>query len=70
MPVLSHAIAPFEMFMTEWERLGEQHILLRPWMKIGLDWATKYYIRMDDTEAYIVAMCKLLNRPLTALLRP
>lgn len=56
-PVLSRAIASFEMFMTEWEKLGEQYEALRPWTDIGLKWAKKYYIRMDDTNAYVIAMC-------------
>ncbi|KAF8489262.1 hypothetical protein F5888DRAFT_1808916 [Russula emetica] len=55
-PVLSRAISSSEMFMTEWEKLGEQHEMLRPWMEIGLRWAKKYYIRMDDTDAYVVTM--------------
>lgn len=61
-PVLSRAIINFEMLMSEWERIAEQHECLKPWIKIGLHWATKYYIRMDDTEAYVVAMCKFVNR--------
>jgi hypothetical protein len=57
-PVLSRAISNFEMFMTEWERLGEQHEMLQPWTEIGLRWAKKYYTRMDDTDAYVITMCK------------
>lgn len=56
-PVLSHAIASFEMLMTEWEKLGEQHSKLRPWTEVGLKWAKKYYNRMDDTKAYVITMC-------------
>ena len=56
-PVLSRAISNFEMFMTEWEKLGEQHEMLRPWTEIGLRWAKKYYTRMDDTDAYVITMC-------------
>ncbi|KAF8264712.1 hypothetical protein EI94DRAFT_1543448, partial [Lactarius quietus] len=55
-PVLSHAIISFKMFMTELEELGEQHKILKPWMKIGLHWATKYYIRMNDTDVYVMMM--------------
>jgi len=66
-PVLSRAIASFEMLMTEWERLGDQYHVLKPWTEIGLRWAKKYYVRMDDTEAYVVTMCKF-NRRFTALL--
>jgi hypothetical protein len=49
------------MFMTDWERLAAQHELLRPWTEIGLQWAKKYYKRMDDTDAYVVTMCKSWN---------
>ena len=59
--VLLHAIIYFEMLMTEWESLGEQHEVLKPWMEISLRWATKYYIKMDDTNIYIVTMCKFSN---------
>jgi hypothetical protein len=61
-PVLSRAISSFEMFMTEWENYGKQHKTLRLWTEIGLRWATKYYIRMDDTDAYVVTMCQSSNR--------
>ncbi len=67
MPVLSHAIINFEKFMTEWEILGEKHKILKPWTDIGLRWARKYYIRMDDTEAYVLTMCKLICCLITAL---
>jgi hypothetical protein len=56
--VLSRGIIHFEMFMTELEKLGAQHRVLKPWMEIGLCWATKYYIQMDDTDVYVVMMCK------------
>jgi len=46
------------MLMTDWEDLAKQYELLEPWINIGLQWATKYYIRMDDTDAYVVTMCK------------
>ena len=57
-PVLSFAITSFEKLMTEWETLAERHEILRPWVEIGLRWAKKYYIRMDDTIVYVVTMCK------------
>ena len=66
-PVLSRTIGYFEMFMTELENLGEQHSVLRPWTGIALHWATKYYIRMDDTDAYVITMCKFSNWYVTAL---
>jgi len=46
--------------MTEWEILSKKYVILKPWTDIGVCWATKYYIRMDDTEAYILTMCKLV----------
>jgi hypothetical protein len=57
-PVLSHAISNFEMLMAEWENISEQHPVLKPWTDTGLEWATKYYIRMDETEAYVISMCE------------
>ena len=66
-PVLSRAIVYFEMFMTELENLGEQHKVLKPWTEIGLRWAIKYYIRMDDTDAYVISMCKFSIWYVTAL---
>jgi len=44
MPVLSRAIIEFKKFMTAWERLGKTHRVLKPWMDIGVKWATKYYV--------------------------
>ena len=67
-PVLLRAISDFEMFMTEWEKLGAQHEILKFWMEIGLDWAKKYYIRMDETDAYVVTMCKFYARYVAALI--
>jgi len=60
MPVLSRATINFEKFMMEWEILSKKYMILKPWMDIGVRWVTKYYIRMDDTEAYILTMCKLV----------
>src|SRR6266581_6097255 len=68
-PILSHAIPNFEMFMTEWESLRVDCPELKFWTEIGLHWAKKYYIRMDDTDAYVIAMCKFhtgYGTPLTA----
>jgi hypothetical protein len=58
-PVLSGAIPTFKLFMTQWENIGKKFQNLKPWTDIGLKWANKYYNRMDDTRAYIVAMCEL-----------
>ena len=56
MPVLSSTVAIFELFMTQWEELGQNFPKLRPWINIGLKWARRYYNLMDDTDAYIVTM--------------
>jgi len=58
-PVLSGAIPAFEMFMTAWEQLGRDHPRLSQWTDIGIQWATTYYKKMDDSSAYVIAMCEL-----------
>ena len=59
MPILSGTIPALELFMMAWEQLGEKHPCLARWIKVGIEWATKYYSKMDQTRAYIVAMCQL-----------
>ena len=59
-PVLSGSIPAFEVFMATWEKLAERNEHLKPWIDIGLEWATKYYKQMDHTNAYIISMCKSL----------
>jgi len=56
-PILSGAIPAFEQFMTKWEVLANRHPHLKPWVDVGLQWATMYYAHMDGTCAYIVTMC-------------
>lgn len=60
LPVLAGAIPAFELFMTNWEKLGRDYPRFKNVVKNGLYWAYKYYARMDRTQAYIVAMCKLI----------
>ncbi|EDQ99992.1 uncharacterized protein LACBIDRAFT_334583 [Laccaria bicolor S238N-H82] len=55
-PVLSGTIPAFKMFMTAWEQLGTAHPRLARWTDIGIDWATTYYKKMDDSPAYVIAM--------------
>jgi hypothetical protein len=57
-PILSGAIPAFEMFMTTWEKLSQENRHLEEFIQKGLDWAYKYYTRMDRTRAYIIAMRK------------
>jgi hypothetical protein len=58
MPILSGAIYSFELFMTTWENIVRDYPHLEKYVKPGLDWAYKYYGRMDRTRAYIISMCK------------
>jgi len=44
--------------MTALEEYGMHLPCLKPILDEGLAWATTYYNRMDNTKAYIIAMCK------------
>jgi hypothetical protein len=57
-PLLSGAIPAFELFMTRWEKLQKERPRLKRFIDNGLEWAYKYYKRMDRTRAYVIAMCK------------
>jgi hypothetical protein len=56
-PVLSGAILLFEMFMTCWEELAAENECMQPLVKAGLEAANKFYLWMDHTSSYIIAMC-------------
>jgi len=56
--ILSGAIPSFELFMSQWEKLSEEHFNPKAWTDIRLKWATKYYKQMDDTNAYVISMCE------------
>ena len=60
MPVLSGAVPSFEIFITWWEKLCTTYPELKPWVDVRLRWAKKYYTCMDNTNAYVIAMCELL----------
>lgn len=55
-PILSNVIPAFEMLMSAWEKLGEKRENLKRFTNVGVEWAVKYYNRMDLTKAYVVAM--------------
>jgi hypothetical protein len=57
-PVLAGTIPSFERFMTSWEKLAKkpENKHLAPAIKVGLKFAYKYYKKMDDTIAYVLAM--------------
>jgi hypothetical protein len=57
-PVLAGVIPAFEIFLTKWEKLAVKKPHLKPWIDEGLVWATKYYRRLDSSDAYVIAMCK------------
>ena len=56
--ILSGSIPAFEMFMTAWKQLGKKHPQLERWTSIGIEWAKKYYTKMDKTDAYVIVMCE------------
>jgi hypothetical protein len=57
-PVLSDVVPAFKLFMTAWEMLGKKHLHPAPFMQVSVEWAVKYYERMDLSKVYIVAMGK------------
>lgn len=59
-PVLAGAVPTFERFMSRWERLSLAQPHLAPAINAGLEVAYKYYKQMDNTTAYIIAMCMCL----------
>ena len=67
-PVLAGVIPVFEIFMTKWETLAAKRVWLKPFIDEGLRWAKKYYVRLDNTTAYIVAMCKCISIMRTSLI--
>jgi hypothetical protein len=58
LPRLGSAVPCFELFMSAWETMGTKNPRVAPWIDVGLKWVTQYYKCMDDTRAYVIAMCK------------
>jgi hypothetical protein len=56
-PVLAGVIPSFERFVTSWELLAKKNPHLRTAINTGLMFANKYDKMMDDTCAYLIAMC-------------
>jgi len=56
-PRLGCTVLTFELVMTAWENLANGTPCLQPYLSVDLEWAKKYYVQMDNTHAYIVAMC-------------
>lgn len=44
--------------MTLWEKVSQSNKRLTYFIDIGLHWAGIYYNRMDNTQAYVIAMRK------------
>ena len=68
-PVLCGAIPTLEMLMTSWERMHIDHpraAAIKHHTDIALYWATKYYNKMDETDAYVISMCTLPLLSLTS----
>ncbi|KAJ6467257.1 ribonuclease H-like domain-containing protein, partial [Mycena sanguinolenta] len=59
-PILAGAIPAFELFMTSWKAMLDDVDLqvenIRNFIHPGLAIAKKYYNRMGETDAYIIAM--------------
>ncbi|KAG5649092.1 hypothetical protein H0H81_006365 [Sphagnurus paluster] len=55
-PTLSSVIPQFELFMMSLEELRKATPSLKEITDVGILWATKYYLRMDNSRAYAVAM--------------
>ena len=56
-PILAGTLPAFEIFLTKLETLAKVKPRLKNFIEEGLTFAKKYYRGMDDTGAYIVAMC-------------
>ncbi|KAG2086970.1 uncharacterized protein F5147DRAFT_588347, partial [Suillus discolor] len=55
LPVLCGTIIIFEQFIAKWKSLQNSQPHLKPFLDIGLQWAQKYYDRMQS-DTYIIAM--------------
>ena len=62
-PVLCDTIPAFEEFMTEWEDIKDDTPRLKKYIEPRLECVYKYYVRMDDTQAYIITMRMCLLCP-------
>ncbi|TFY62002.1 hypothetical protein EVJ58_g4140 [Rhodofomes roseus] len=56
MPLLVEVVPLFELFMQDWEQQARVKPQYRQAIKGGLKLAAKHYKKMDDTDAYVLAM--------------
>jgi hypothetical protein len=55
--MLSGVLPSFKMLMTRWEKLAQDVQALEKYIKPGLKKAYEYYNHIDETKAYVIAMC-------------
>ncbi|TFK58783.1 hypothetical protein BDN72DRAFT_781593, partial [Pluteus cervinus] len=55
-PVLAGVVPTFEVTMTALERLGQQNPQLTRYTDVAVEYFKKYYNRLDNTPAYVIAM--------------
>jgi hypothetical protein len=60
-PVLSSAIGIFEIFISQWKELSQDHKHLTPIIKSGFEWVEKFYQEMGRTNTYIVTRGEFLT---------
>ena len=59
-PSLIYALPYFEAFMSKLEHLGKEYPIIKPWTKLAEQKATKYYRKMDETDAHVMAICTFI----------
>lgn len=57
-PVLAGTIPTLERLMDGLETLAAEQPHLEPAIAAGLESAIKYYNKLDDTKAYVIALCE------------
>ncbi|KAG6374918.1 hypothetical protein JVT61DRAFT_3661 [Boletus reticuloceps] len=58
LPRLGKYVPAIEFFMRAWGRFGDDKHHLQPFIKPGLNKVKTYYNKMENSPAYLIAMCK------------
>ena len=58
-PMLGAVVLTFEKFIGQWKHLIEVIPCCEPFVHPGLVCANDYYVCLDQTNTYIIAMCTL-----------
>lgn len=58
LPRLGKSVPTFEFFMKAWKKMSNKEPRLQPFIKPGLAKAESYYNKMENSPAYVIAMCK------------